>query len=178
MSCHAATNSLRLWAALACFLVCGLALGQAPANGLLLVAKPGLRDPNFSETVVLVTQAEDGGTVGVILNRPTRLKPNELMSGQAGAENYRDALYSGGPVMPRTIVALMHSSAPPPAPAFRVLRQVYLTMHPANLKSLLATPGARYRLYAGFSGWAPGQLQSELERGGWYALPATEALHP
>jgi putative transcriptional regulator len=152
-----------------------LAQGAQPANGLLLIAKPDLRDPNFSETVVLVTQAEDGGTVGVILNRPTKLKLNELLA-EREAERYQAPVYRGGPVMTRTILALMRSEERPKAPAFRVLKEVYLTMHPGNLQTLLATPDARYRLYAGFSGWAPGQLQSELERGGWYVLPATEEL--
>jgi putative transcriptional regulator len=45
-------------------------------------------------------------------------------------------------------------------------------MHPQNLQALLAASGARYRLYAGFSGWAPRQLESEMQRDGWYILPA------
>jgi putative transcriptional regulator len=56
-----------------------------------------------------------------------------------------------------------------------VLKGVYLTMHPDNIGKLLADPQARYRLYAGFSGWAPRQLESEFMRDGWFILPADEA---
>jgi putative AlgH/UPF0301 family transcriptional regulator len=57
-----------------------------------------------------------------------------------------------------------------------VLKGLYLTMHPAAIEPLLAQPGQRVRLYAGFSGWAPRQLESEMERDSWYVLPATEEL--
>jgi len=159
-----------------------LALGSpAPAqqaqrpNSLLLVAKPGLPDPNFARTVVLVTQAEDASTVGVILNRPTPLKLGDFLSREYPTDNYRDAIYLGGPVMRQAIIALFESEAPPRAAAFRVLKNSYLTMHADNIRVLLEDPKARYRLYAGFSGWAPRQLESEFMREGWYVLPADEA---
>src|SRR5439155_501356 len=123
-------------------------------NGVLLVAKPGLTDPNFRETVVLVTQTPDAQTVGVILNRPTERK----LSG----EN----VFFGGPVLRETIVALFQSRERPESPAFHVLRDVYLTMQPETVERLLARRGQRFRLYAGFSGWAPLQLQAELARDG------------
>lgn len=146
-----------------------------PANGLLLIAKPSLADPNFSRTVVLVTQTEDGGTVGVIVNRPTTLKLQEFLSDEFNTKNYRDPVYLGGPVMRQALVVLFRSDQQPEAPAFHVLKDVYLTMHPDNIERLLADKDARYRVYAGFSGWAPNQLQSEVTRDGWYFLPADEA---
>jgi putative transcriptional regulator len=146
-----------------------------PANGLLLVAKPTLSDPNFARTVVLVTQTEDGGTVGVILNRPTELKLSQFLTKEFKTENYRDRIYVGGPVMQQVLIVVFRSEKPPVGPAFHVLKDVYLTMHPDNVESLLADTAARYRVYAGFSGWAPNQLQSEFIRDGWYMLPADEA---
>ena len=64
----------------------------------------------------------------------------------------------------------------PAAAAFHVLKNVYLTMHPENIAQLLAAPAAQYRLYAGFSGWAPRQLESEFTRDDWYVLPADAAM--
>jgi putative transcriptional regulator len=164
------------------FLSCVLLLCAAAAaaqlekpNAVLLVAKPGLVDPNFREAVVLVTQARDSSTVGVILNRPTPQKIGELMPNVAGVERYADAVYSGGPVMRQVVVALFHAEAEPKAAAFHVLRGVYLSMHPANVEPLLAT-SERYRLYAGFAGWAPRQLETELERDSWYVLPASDEI--
>jgi putative transcriptional regulator len=146
-----------------------------PANGVLLVAKPSLADPNFSQTVVLVTQTEDGGTVGVIINRPTALKLSQFLSEDLPTGNYRAPIYFGGPVMRQALVSLFRSETPPAAPAFHVLKDVYLTMHPDNIEGVLKDPTARYRVYAGFSGWLPRQLESEMMRDGWYFLPADEA---
>ncbi|MGA8005832.1 MAG: YqgE/AlgH family protein [Burkholderiales bacterium] len=161
--------------ALALLAIPPAALAQ-PANGVLLVAKPTIVDPNFSRTVVLVTQAPDAETVGVILNRPLPLAANEVLPPELASGNYRDPVYYGGPVLRQVIVALFHSERPPPASAFHVLKDVYLSMHPDNIKMLLESKRGRYRLYAGFAGWAPGQLEAELEGDGWYVLPAEEDL--
>ena len=145
----------------------GAAQPQAEApNAILLVAKPDLVDPNFRQTVVLVTQAADASTIGVILNRPTAQK-----HAQSG-----ETLYFGGPVMREVVVALFRSERAPEASAFHVLKGIYLSMHPQNIEQLLAQRGADYRLYSGFSGWAPGQLESEMQRDGWYVLPASAEL--
>jgi putative transcriptional regulator len=142
----------------ACSAAC---MAQAP-NGILLVAKPGLLDPNFSRAVVLVTQAEDGSTVGVILNRPTSVRH----------EPTGEPVFTGGPVMPRTMVALFRSETVPAAPSFHVLQGIYLSMHPAILGNLKPP----YRLYSGFAGWVPGQLEAEIARDGWHMLPASAEL--
>jgi putative transcriptional regulator len=152
-----------------------LAQQGLPANGLFLVAKPTLLDPNFSRTVVLVTQTEDASTVGVIINRPTTLKLSQFLSDEFPTGNYHEPIFFGGPVMLSAIVSVFRSESVPKAPAFHVLKDVYLTMHPDNIERLLKDPGARYRIYAGFSGWAPNQLESEFMRDGWYILPADEA---
>ena len=155
--------SALLW----CLLAAAAAAQQSePPNAVLLVAKPGLVDPNFRETVVLATQTADAHTVGVVLNRPTERR----------MEGHAEPLYAGGPVMGRVVVALFEAAEPPAASAFHVLKRVYLSMHPKNLAALLARPPARMRLYSGFSGWSPGQLESELARDGWYVLPASEAV--
>ena len=165
---------LRVFVLAAALAVAGVAAAQQtdPANGIFLIAKPGLVDPNFRQTVVLVTQAQDYSTVGVIINRPTQVKLDVLLRGDPAAARYRDAVFFGGPVMPEVIVSLFRSDTQPEAAAFHVLKDLYLSLHPQNLRSLLAGRGKRYRLYAGFSGWAPRQLQSEIQRNGWYVLPA------
>ena len=153
-------------ALLALLLASAGAAGQQhePANGVLLVAKPELDDPNFGRSVVLVTQRDDGQTLGVILNKPTP------------ARHEGRPLWLGGPVMMRSVVALFAVDAPPPAAAFHVLKNVYLSMHPQNLAALLDARDARFRLYAGFAAWAPGQLEGELGRDAWHVMPADESL--
>ena len=137
-----------------------------PANSVLLVAKPSLVDANFTQTVVLVTQAPDGSTVGVVLNRPS-----EQRDPKTG-----DPVYEGGPVMKEVRIALFSSARVPAAPAFRVTQDVYLSMHPGNIDALPSHPEQRLRFFTGFSGWAPGQLQRELALDGWYVLPVTEEI--
>jgi putative transcriptional regulator len=159
-------SALARAALLALLLAGGAALAQQgePANGVLLVAKPELDDPNFARSVVLVTQTRDGETLGVILNKPTP------------ARHQGRPLWFGGPVMIGSVVALFASDQAPPAAAFRVLKNVYLSMHPGNLAALLGARGARFRLYTGFAAWAPGQLGGEFGRDAWHVLPADDAL--
>lgn len=152
--------------ALALFAAAAGAQERDPPNGVLLIARSGLEDSNFKESVVLVSQTRDSQTVGVILNRPTR------RTHQTTGER----IYFGGPVMTQVTVALFRSRQAPAASAFHVLRNVYLTMHPANIESLLARTGEGHRLFAGFAGWAPGQLESEIERGDWMVVPASDEI--
>jgi putative transcriptional regulator len=152
------------------------AAAAAPPNAVLLVAKPAMLDPNFSHTVVLVTRTPDAETVGVILNHPTSIPAAEVLPPELPGENYRDKMYFGGPVLVQVVVALFHAERAPPAPAFHVLKDVYLSMHPNNVKMLLRSKHRRYRLYLGFSGWAPGQLEDELAADSWYVLPAEEEM--
>jgi putative transcriptional regulator len=146
-----------------------------PPNGVLLVAREGLTDPRFRETVILVTQTRDFQTVGVILNKPLGT-PLADYSPSRHAGNYKDRVYLGGPVMPRTLVALFRSDEAPAGPAFHVLKGIFLSMQPAVTETLLASAGGRYRLFAGFSGWMPRQLEAEMRKDSWYMLPASEDL--
>jgi putative transcriptional regulator len=158
---------MKRWALLLFFHAAAAGAQQSdPANGVLLVARSGIDDANFGQTVVLVSQTRGAETVGVILNRPTPRKH----------EKTGETVYFGGPVMREVTLALFRSDEAPRASAFHVLRNVYLTMHPENIEALLGRTGGVHRLYAGFSGWAPGQLESEIERGDWLALPASEEL--
>ena len=164
---------MKRFAAACLLLACAtFAAAQGP-NGVFLIAKPDLADPNFSRTVVLVTQTEDFSTVGVILNRPTTLTLSQFLA-DSGLDTgkYKDAVFLGGPVMRNALIAVFLSDAPPAAAAFHVLPGLYMTMHTDNVRMLLASEGRRYRLFAGFSGWAPSQLKSEFDREGWFVLPA------
>lgn len=171
----------RRLAALVLLMWAASAAAQAPSpsgpNGVFLVAKPELADPNFARAVVLVTQTEDSSTVGVIINRPTVAKLADFVADpRIETAKYKDRLFLGGPVMRNALVAVFQSDERPGAPAFHVLRNLYLTMHPDNVTMLLSSADRRYRLYAGFAGWAPRQLAGEFEREGWFVLPADEDI--
>ena len=162
------------------WLVLVAALAAAPLGaqpgGILLVAKPGMADPNFRETVIVVTRAEDAATVGVILNRPMKKRLAEVAPNLSGAEKFPDAVYRGGPVMQQVVVALFAANQAPKDAAFEVLPKIFLSLHPRNIEAQLAKPGARMRLFSGFAGWAPRQLEAEMAQGAWYALRASESV--
>ncbi|MBI2313799.1 MAG: YqgE/AlgH family protein [Betaproteobacteria bacterium] len=151
----------------------GLAQDPEKANGIFLVAKPRLQDPNFSKTVVLVTQHRPNEPMGVIINRPTQLALSEVFPENANIRKRRDPLYFGGPVAPMTLV-FVFQSAERPKEALKVLDDVYMSVSSGLLSELISRPKfpERFKVYAGYSGWAPGQLQNEIRRGDWYVINA------
>ena len=146
---------------------------EMQANAVFLVAKPELKDPNFRETVVLVTHPREGGQWGVIINRPLDHRLSEVFTEYETLKNRKDVLFFGGPVARDGLVFLVRSVKPPPR-AVPVLRDVYFISDINWIEGLLQRPEPTrgLRVYSGYSGWAPGQLQSEIVRGGWHVLPA------
>lgn len=146
---------------------------EAQASGVFLVARREMRDPNFRETVVLVTQPQRGAPYGVIINRPLNHRLSEVFPDHAALRKKKDVLYFGGPVARQGLLFLVRAPKPPPR-AIRVLRDVYFTSDANWIDRLLkrAAPTRGLRVYAGYSGWAPGQLQHEIARGDWHVLPA------
>jgi putative transcriptional regulator len=142
-------------------------------NAVFLIANPGLQDPNFRETVVLVTHPREGAPWGVIINRPLEHRLSEVFTEYETLKNRKDVLFFGGPVAREGLVFLVRSLKPPPR-AVPVLRDIYFISDIDWIEGLLQRPEPTrgLRVYAGYSGWAPGQLQREIARGGWHVLPA------
>lgn len=162
------------WIALAALLFAAGALAQPEA--IVLVATPEIEDPNFGQSVVLVTHTPSGEMVGVVLNRPTRLRFVDVAPEFPHAAEYQGPVFEGGPVLKRVIVALFRTATPPSAAAFPVLPDIFLSMHPQNIAALLERPRPDVRFFAGFSGWAPGQLEAEIADGRWHVLPVSADL--
>jgi putative transcriptional regulator len=161
---------LILFAAALC--TAGAAHAQAEKERtFLLVAKPGMPDPNFDKTVVLAVRPDDGGPIGVILNRPTTVRLRELLPDRTELANRGDVVFLGGPVEPEALLFAFHSSAKP-AKGLLVADDIYISGFSEVLAELLKHPehAARQRFFTGFSGWARGQLEDEIAQGGWYVL--------
>ena len=150
---------------------CAWAQTGGSANGVFLVAAPGLADPNFRRSVVLVTQMADGGSVGFIVNRPGELSLAQILPHNESLKRFTEPLYLGGPVEAASLFAIFRAENNPPG-ALHVLDDVYLAMDPALVEQLMHAPPARLRFFNGYAGWAPGQLALELAQGGWYVLHA------
>jgi putative transcriptional regulator len=158
-------------------LLAALLLAPAPAQAqtertFLLVAQPDMVDPNFSGTVVLVMRPEDSGPLGVILNRPTNVQMRELYPARKELTGRNDLVFFGGPVQPDALLFAFRSAVKPPK-GMNVSGDIYISGFSEVLDELLKHPenAAEQRFFAGYAGWAQGQLEFEIERGGWYTLP-------
>jgi putative transcriptional regulator len=110
--------------------------------------------------------------MGLVMNRPAGTSPAEAVPDLKGLAQYRGELYYGGPVRLHTMRTLLRTDSPPEDALF-VIENVYLTdVDEALLK--IATTDAVIRFYAGYAGWAPGQLEYEIQRGSWHVITATE----
>jgi putative transcriptional regulator len=166
-----AAAARRAGAVLGLLLFAPLAFGQMPESGLFVVAKPSLRDPNFQRTVVLVANAPDGATLGVIVNRPTERSLASILPGNPRLAKFTEPLFFGGPVERGGLFAVFRAEASP-GPSVPVVADVHLALDPATVEQLLLKPPAQVRLFSGYSGWAPGQLAAELRRGDWWVVEA------
>ena len=136
--------------------------------GLFLYASPAQRDPNFAETVVLLVEHGPSGSMGLVVNRPTRVPLEELLRGVGDLPRRDLHFYWGGPVQPEAVVALVRTARASDT-ARSVLPDVYLTGDIADVRAALQQkePSATLRLFSGYAGWGAGQLAAEVRAGAW-----------
>jgi putative transcriptional regulator len=134
-------------------------------RGQLLIAAPSLFD-YFRRAVILVLEHTPDGAMGVVLNRESETPVAEALPALADLPGADGLVRLGGPVSPESVVALGEFGDPDEA-GTAVLGQLG-TLDPDAANSSLR----RVRVYAGYAGWAPGQLDGELEQGAWIVQPA------
>ena len=176
---NAGARARALIAAVACAFAAAPLAAQTISNGTLLVASPQLTDVNFARSVVLVLQNDENGAVGVVLNRPTNLVPATVFPELAeGIGSYDGHLFRGGRLAPTRLIYLVRGLAAATVTGPEVLDKVFLSVDDASLSDMvrLADGTDELRLYAGHEAWVPGQLQAEINAGGWQILLATPEL--
>ena len=139
-------------------------------TGRLLVALPVLDDPNFARSVVLVIEHDEDGALGLVLNRPTTTPIDDVLQGWSLLAAEPANLYGGGPVEPQAVVGLAVAS--PQATAGVAITGRIRTVDPTEDPVLLAGEVERARIFAGYAGWAPGQLEDELAQDAWLVVDA------
>ncbi|OGT71714.1 MAG: hypothetical protein A2W76_04125 [Gammaproteobacteria bacterium RIFCSPLOWO2_12_47_11] len=144
------------------------------AEGVLLIAGKKLNDPNFEKTVILITEFDSKGTAGLVINRRTKIPVAEALPELQKMIPILDHLYIGGPVAVNNINLLIKSETSL-ATAKQVTNGIYLINTLAQFNQLVLDDikPENFRLFSGFAGWAPGQLESELIRGDWYLWHAS-----
>ena len=143
------------------------------AQGKFLIAGRTLMDPNFAQTVVLLFQHDEQGSVGLIINRPTTIKLSKAVDHFQQWEGEDDRIYEGGPVARRRVTMLLRTDDEIEG-AHPVFDDVHLGASNGLLQSLANgwdKPKA-FRAYTGYAGWGAGQLEGEMKRGSWHVLPA------
>lgn len=144
-------------------------------RGQLLLAEPMLADPNFRRTVVLVTEHTRQGAMGLVLNRPSTTTVGEVAPELEPLADGEERIFLGGPVQPGAVMVLARFDDPGGA-GMLVTGDVGFLSVGADLEKA-ATATRRARVYAGYAGWGPGQLEAELEEEGWIvAQPVPEDL--
>jgi putative transcriptional regulator len=153
-------------------------------KGRLLVATPNLGDPNFERTVVLVLEHGEEGALGVVLNRPSELDLAEPLPEWARAAAHPPVVFIGGPVAPSAAVCLARLGRHGGAEGWQPLLGPSGMAGPDGIVGTLdldsdpdeAIPRLdEIRVFAGYAGWGPGQLESEIEEGGWFVVDADPA---
>jgi putative transcriptional regulator len=141
-------------------------------RGWFLVASKQLKDVNFYRSVVLMVQHDEAGALGLILNRPTGKTVRDAMKLVADEPSYcDDPIFLGGPV--QGPIAVVHTDEQ--RGNLEILTGAYYTVENELVNELLQSEGPERRVFLGYSGWAPQQLEGELEAGGWQIAPATLA---
>ena len=139
------------------------------ARGQLLIAGPGLLDPNFWRTVVLIVEHSDEGALGLVLNRPSETTVGEAVSELEQLLDVDDPLFVGGPVQPSALIVLAEFDQPAEA-ALIAFDDVGVLANGAQEDPTLSV--RRGRAFVGHAGWGPGQLDDEVDRGDWILEPA------
>ena len=136
--------------------------------GKLLISSPSLVDPNFRRTVVLMTHHDEEGAVGLVLSRPSELRIADAVPDIGDLPFADEVVYVGGPVQPEAVVVLVELDEPRDDAEPIVGRVAYM---PPGVETW-ELAAARARVFAGYSGWGPGQLEAELEEPAWIVAAA------
>ena len=143
----------------------------------LLIAMPGMQDPNFNSTVTLICEHNDEGALGIVINRPLTLKLgglfDQLSLSDSESARSEDPVLMGGPVGPERGFVL-HESTHSYEHSLAVSGEINLTLSRDIIDAMASGSGPGKSLVAlGYAGWEPGQLEAEMLANSWLNVPAT-----
>ncbi len=146
---------------------------MASTAGRLLVASPLLGDPNFERSVILMLEHDSSSALGLVLNNPTLTRVDEMLPQWSHVVTDPDVFFIGGPVSHESVVCLGRSTDDDASFAKVVgdVGTVDLNEHPETYPVALD----EIRVFAGYSGWGPGQLEGELAQDAWFVVDAQDS---
>ena len=145
-------------------------------RGQLLIAAPHLKDPNFYKSVVLIVEHGDQGAMGLVINRPSSVLVSHALSKHFELPDTGDLVFCGGPVEPLALFVL-HNSEDLGGSDPSVISGLYIGSSGEVFEEVVrrgaeSLPDLKFRVFSGCAGWAPEQLEGEIQRGDWYLHPA------
>ncbi|MBM6404343.1 YqgE/AlgH family protein [Phycicoccus sp. CSK15P-2] len=142
-------------------------------TGRLLVATPQIEAGVFRRSVVLVLHHADDGAQGIVLNRPVEAEINSVLPGWQAHASHPATMFQGGPVQLDSALGLVAVPGDSPEPAG--VRRLFGAVALVDLDTppiLVAAEVSGLRIFAGYAGWSPGQLEEEVATGSWFVVDA------
>lgn len=141
--------------------------------GSLLVATPSLTDPSFERTVVLLVAHEQSGAMGVVLNRATEVQVGDVLGEWGAVVDEPVVLFEGGPVQGDSAICIARArSGGGEVPGFQPFSGLVGTVDLGGAAEEVRPGVEAVRIFAGYAGWSPGQLEAEIESGSWFTFEA------
>lgn len=148
-------------------------MAHVSAAGRLLVATPAINDGNFDQTAIYMLHHDPVGALGVVLNRPSELDAAEVLPRWADHLCEPPLLFGGGPVEQHGIIGVAEVRAEAPDEVARTAdNPAIATIDLDGDPAIAAAWVKRLRLFRGYSGWGPGQLDGEISAGAWFTVDA------
>ncbi|CAN5187430.1 YqgE/AlgH family protein [soil metagenome] len=141
-------------------------------KGQLVVASPLLGDPNFERTVVFMVEHGDEGALGLVLNRPSEVEVDRPLADWRALTTDPGVIFIGGPVSKGAIIALARADGAGPGEAWQRISGSIGVLDLTAEASTVATAVDGLRIFTGYSGWGPRQLEAEMTQGAWWAVGA------
>jgi len=154
----------------------GAALAAEPAElsqAALLVATDRLAGSPYEETVLLAAPLPEGGHFGFIVNRPTKVKLQDLFPEHAPSRKVLSPIYVGGPVLPEAVFALARQAPTGDGTVMALMPGVVAVLDRASVDSVIETTPNEAHYFVGLVIWAPGELADEIRDGAWRVRPAS-----
>ncbi len=141
-------------------------------TGRLLVAAPALRGSTFERSVILLLSHDEDGALGVIVNRPTEVMVGDILPGWTPVVSEPGVVFQGGPVSLDSALGLVSVGATDEPLGIRRVTGRLGVVDLDTPPEIVGPAVDGMRVFAGYAGWAPGQLEGEIEEGSWYVVDA------
>jgi putative transcriptional regulator len=158
-------------------------LGWSPVYGaedlsqpLILVAKPQLRHPLYSSSILVVKPFGVRQHIGFIVNRPTDFTLGKIFPDHGPSQKVSDPIYLGGPVDAQAIFALVHRPDTPGGNSIEIMPGLFAVLDAATVDKIIETDPGHARFVAGLVVWRPGELEREIKQGAWFLHDADAKL--